>query len=82
MLAAFSVWAVYTMQFGGPFGFFKVMANTAGLVMAIAGVQIMIVNRRFLPAPLRPPLYREALLLAGVVFYGFFAIRVLMELLG
>jgi hypothetical protein len=78
-LAAFSIWAVYTMRFGGPFGFFKVMANMAGVVMAIAGVQILIVNRRFLPAALRPPRYREVLLLLCVCFYGFFAARVLIE---
>jgi hypothetical protein len=53
-----------------------VMANVAGFVMAIAGVQILIVNRRFLPRALRPPLYREVLLALCVVFYGFFSVRV------
>jgi hypothetical protein len=76
VLAAFSCWAVYTMRLAGPFALFKVMANVAGFVMAIAGVQILIVNRRFLPRALRPPLYREVLLALCVVFYGFFSVRV------
>ena len=81
LLAMFSVWAVYTMRFGGPFALFKVMANMAGLVMAIAGVQILIVNRRFLPPALRPPLYRELLLASCVVFYGFFSLRVFLSVI-
>jgi nitrate reductase gamma subunit len=63
------------MRLAGPFALFKVMANVAGFVMAVAGVQILIVNRRFLPRALRPSLYRELLLAACVVFYGFFAAR-------
>ena len=82
VLAVFSCWAVYTMRFGGPFALFKVMANMAGFVMAFAGVQILIVNRRFLPPALRPPLYRELLLLLCVCFYGFFAVRVFLQLIG
>ncbi len=79
VLAAFSCWAVYTMRLAGPFALFKVMANVAGFVMAVAGVQILIVNRRFLPRALRPPLYREALLVLCVCFYGFFALRVALH---
>jgi hypothetical protein len=48
--------------------------------MAVAGVQILIVNRRFLPRALRPPLYREVLLVLCVVFYGFFSVRVAIQL--
>jgi hypothetical protein len=80
VLAGFSVWAIYTMRFAGPFALFKVMANTAGFVLAIAGAQILIVNRRFLPMELRPPLYREVLLGLCVCFYGFFSVRVLLSM--
>jgi hypothetical protein len=68
------------MRFGGPFALFKVMANMAGFVMAFAGVQILVVNRRFLPRALRPPLYRELLLVLCVCFYGFFSVRVFLSL--
>ena len=79
MLAAFSGWAIYTVSLAGPFALFKVMANMAGVVMTVAGVQILIVNRRFLPPALRPPRYREALLVACSCFYGFFALRVVVH---
>ena len=82
VLAAFSCWAVYTMRFAGPFALFKIMANVAGFVLAIAGLQILIVNRRFLPPALRPPLYREALLVLCVCFYAFFSLRVFLAAIG
>jgi hypothetical protein len=82
VLAAFSIWAVYAMRLAGPFALFKIMANMAGFVMAMAGIQILIVNRKFLPRALRPPLYRELLLAGCVLFYGFFTVRVVLELLG
>jgi hypothetical protein len=81
VLAVFSCWAIYTMRFAGPFALFKVMANMAGFVMAVAGVQILIVNRTFLPPALRPPLYRELLLVLCVAFYGFFSVRVFLSLI-
>jgi hypothetical protein len=49
----------------------------AGVVLAIAGVQIFLVNRRFLPPALRPPRWREAGLLACSLFYAIFALFVL-----
>jgi hypothetical protein len=52
----------------------------AGVIMAIAGVQIFIVNRRFLPPAVRPSLVREAGLLACVGFYTFFAFFVIRDL--
>jgi hypothetical protein len=79
VLAAFSGWAIYTVSLAGPFALFKVMANMAGVVMAVAGVQILIVNRRFLPPALRPPRYRQALLVACSCFYGFLALRVVVH---
>ena len=60
-----------------PFQLFKVLANIAGIVLAIAGIQILIVNRRFLPPAVRPPLWREAALVACSAFYAFFAYFVL-----
>ena len=46
----------------------------------IAGVQIFLVNRRFLPS-VRPPLWREVGLLACSAFYAFlyFVVRDLIR---
>jgi hypothetical protein len=73
ILAAFSVWGVIAIRTASPFQLFKVLANMAGIVLAIAGVQVLVVNRRFLPAAIRPPLWREAGVLLCSVFYSFFA---------
>lgn len=70
------------MRFAGPFALFKIMANVAGFVFAIAGLQILIVNRRVLPPALRPPLHREALLVLCVCFYAFFSLRVFLAAIG
>ena len=56
-----------------PFFAGTVLANVAGLVLVIAGIQIFVVNRRFLPRAVRPPLWREVVLLLCVAFYGFFS---------
>ncbi len=81
MLVLFSIWGVIMLRSASPFTLFKVLANMAGVVLAIAGVQIVLVNRRFLPRALRPPLWREAVLLTCSAFYAFFAFFVFRELI-
>ena len=53
----------------------------AGIVLLIAGVQIFLVNRRFLPKALQPAWWQEAGLLACSAFYAFFAYFVVRDLL-
>ena len=48
---------------------------------SIAGIQIFLVNRRFLPKAVRAPLWREIGLLACSGFYAFFAYFVVRDLL-
>jgi len=73
ILLLFSLWALVALRSASPFQLFKVLANVAGLVLVIAGIQIFRVNRRFLPAAVRPALWREAGLLLCVTFYAFFS---------
>ena len=80
VLVLFSVWGAIVIRSASPFQLFKVLANMAGVVLMVAGVQILIVNRRFLPAPLRPPLWREAGLLICSGFYAFFTWFVVRDL--
>jgi hypothetical protein len=81
ILIAFSIWGVIVIRSASPFQLFKILANMAGIVLAIAGVQIFLVNRRFLPPALRPAPWREAGLLACSAFYAFFAFFVVRDLL-
>lgn len=75
LLAGFTAWAMYAVTMAGPFTLFKALANVAGLVLTIAGAQVLIVNRKLLPRELRPPLWRELLLVGCTLFYGFFTAR-------
>ncbi|MCC7010347.1 MAG: hypothetical protein IT184_16180 [Acidobacteria bacterium] len=61
---------------------FKLLANMAGLVMVIAGTQILIVNRRFLPKAVRASGWREAGLVLCVVFYAVFSFFVVRDAIG
>jgi len=81
ILLLFSVWGIIVIRSASPFQLFKILANMAGIVLMIAGVQIFLVNRRFLPPVLRPPLWREAGLLLCSAFYAFFAYFVVRDLI-
>ena len=80
ILAVFSVWGVVAIRSASPMKLFTILANVAGMVLVIAGVQIFIVNRRFLPRAVRPPLWREIALLACSAFYAFFSFFVIRSL--
>ena len=81
ILLAFSIWGVFVIRLASPFQLFKILANMAGIVLLIAGVQIFLVNRRFLPPAVRPAKWREAGLLLCSAFYAFFAYFVIRDLL-
>ena len=81
ILLVFSVWGVFVIRMASPFTLFKILANMAGLVLLIGGIQIFLVNRRFLPRAVRPSVWREAGLLACSAFYAFFAYFVIRDLI-
>jgi hypothetical protein len=81
ILLIFSVWGVFVIRSASPFQLFKILANMAGIVLAVAGVQIFLVNRRFLPKAVRPAVWKELGLLACSAFYAFFAYFVVRDLL-
>ena len=81
ILFALAVWGLIALWWGKGAAMFQLLANMAGLLLAIGGVQIFIVNRRFLPRAVRPPLWREVLLLASSAFYGFFTYQWLSGLI-
>jgi hypothetical protein len=82
ILGVFTVWAFFAIRVASPMTLFKIVANVAGVVLAISGVQIFLINRRFLPRPLRPPLWREAILLSCAAFYAFFSFFVIKNFVG
>lgn len=55
-------------------------ANMAGLNMTIISLHTLYVNRKLLPPELKPPLWRELVVVLGAVFYGFLFFKAAPEL--
>lgn len=81
ILVVFSLWGVVAIRAASPLRLFTILANVAGMVMVLGGVQIFIVNRRFLPRELRPAIWREVMLWICVGFYAFFSFFVVRSLI-
>ena len=70
ILLIFTGWALVAANFGSVLTLFKVLCIVANPIMAIAALQILRVNTRFLPAEIRPPWWRRVALVACTFFYG------------
>lgn len=83
LLLAFTVWGMFAVTWGHAMQLFMVFATVAGLILAIAAVQILIVNTRLLPKELQPPLWRKAALVICAAFYAtFFVVAVADQIAG
>ena len=65
------------IRLADPLTLFKILANTAGVILAVASLQIVLVQCKFLPVELQTR-WRQGVLLAATAFYSFFAIRLLV----
>jgi hypothetical protein len=54
LLLGLTVWALISVNFGSVLDLFKILGIVANPIMAIAAVQILRVNTRFLPKEIRP----------------------------
>ena len=70
LLAIFVAWGVVALAIGDSVvSLFKILGLVATPILAIGAFQIFRVNMRFLPAEIRPPVWRRAcLLLCGVIY--------------
>jgi hypothetical protein len=59
ILIVLTAWGVVSIHLGDVLDLFKVLGVLASPILALAAVQILRVNRRFLPAAARPPLWRQ-----------------------
>jgi hypothetical protein len=70
ILLGFTVWGALAVNWTDAMTLFKILGTIAGVVLAIAGVQILLVNRKLLPATLQPPAWRQVALVACSIFYA------------
>ena len=82
VLAVIVTWGVVALGLTQPIVLLQIGGNVAGLTLAVSALHILYLNTRFLPAPLRPPLWRRAGLVATALFYGFFVFLWLSRALG
>jgi amino acid transporter len=81
LLILLTAWALFAIHLGSVLQLFNVLGIVASPIMAIAAIQILRVNRRFLPSEFRPPRWREIVLLGSVVVYGGIAVALVWNLL-
>lgn len=79
LLGLLTVWAVISVHFGSVLDLFKILAVIANPIMAVAAVQILRVNLRFLPREIRPPLWRQLGLVLCAVLYGGMTLALLWD---
>ena len=82
VLVAIAVWGMIALRLATPIVLLQIGANVAGAVFVIAPVHLLYINTRLLPPALRPSFARRAVLVAMVLFYGFFVTLSVSRLVG
>lgn len=81
LLIMLTAWALYAVQLGSVIQLFKVLGIVASPILALAAVQILRINLRFLPRELRPSIWRCIGLVLCTVAYGGITIALIMKAL-
>lgn len=77
LLILFFLWGAIFVNITLPLVIFAVSANIANFTMALSAVLTIIVNRKFLPKEYRGSIFRDIMLVASLLFFGFFFIMFL-----
>jgi hypothetical protein len=72
LLVIFVAWGVTYMNTKAPLIILAISANIANFTMAVSAMATLRLNRKFLPKEYRPALWRELILVANLLFFGFF----------
>ena len=67
------LWGIIALRLAQPIILLQLAGNVAGIIFVVASLHLLYLNTRFLPAEVRPPLWRRVSLVAMALFYGFFA---------
>lgn len=80
LLVVLTCWAVYSVRLGTVLQLFEALGIVACPIMAIAAIQILRVNTRFLPPEVRPAMWRRLGLVVCALVYGGFAVALAINL--
>ncbi len=78
-LIIFVIWGCIAINLAQPFILILLGAFMAGLEMAIYGIHVWYVQRKFLPREFQAPVWRQALLWLFSLFFGFFTLVVILN---
>ena len=82
-LLAFALWGCIAITLADPLTLILTGANIAGVNLVVLSLHTLVVNRKFLPRELRPPLWREVGLgLCALSFFGFAVLALTQQALG
>ena len=77
VLVVFAIWGCIGLNLARPITLLIIGANAAAFIFVVEAIHTLVVNRKFLPRELLPPLWREACLVLCSLFYGaFFSIAI------
>jgi len=81
LLIVLTIWALYSIRLGNALDLFKILGAIASPMMALAALQILRINTRFLPPEIRPSWFRRSILVICTLFYGALSVSLIAELL-
>ena len=82
LLLIFVAWGMVALYLGEhALSLFKIIGIMASPIMAVAAIQILRVNTRLLPKPIRPPWWRIVGLMLCAVFYGGISVGLIINVL-
>ncbi len=82
LLGFFTVWGLITLALGeNALSLFKILGVIASPIMAVAAIQILRVNTRFLPPEIRPAWWRRIALIVCAMGYGGIAVALVLDFL-
>lgn len=79
LLLLLTTWAVFAVRMGTVLQLFEVLGVIACPIMAVAALQILRVNTRFLPKEVRPALWRQIGLVLCSLAYGGFTVALIIK---
>ena len=73
-LGIFCIWGAIAINLAAPMMLIMIGANMAGFIFVVSSIHIIVVNYKFLPKQLHPPLWRTLLVAFCAIFYAFFVL--------
>ena len=82
LLITFVLWGCIAINLAQPKALVLISSNVAGFILVVSAVHILILNHKALPRAVRSPCWARGLVACTALFYGFFFVQNLLELLG